>query len=62
MANINTSISIDKEFHAKVNDMAIDEDRSFSNQLIRLAKVGMYLILFQKINSQEVTEYVKAIN
>lgn len=40
MAKVKTSISIELELHEELTEIAIEEDRSFSKVIARLAKKG----------------------
>jgi len=40
MAKVKTSISIDKELFEELTDMSEKEDRSFSQQITHLVKMG----------------------
>jgi len=44
MAKVKTSISIEEELFRELTEMAIDDDRSFSKVISRLAKIGKELV------------------
>ena len=48
MAGIRTTITIDEEFYKELVDISKKEDRSFSNQIVRLAKIGKEKVEAQK--------------